>query len=90
MDSLFCVRVGEVAVSGVSLDAQVYPEAPGEVWKLGGLPGHKDFVIALVIVKNRHEPTVVVTLDSHGYPEAVPGRRTQWPIAEHNGWRRIA
>jgi len=77
-------------MSGTRLDAQVYPEAPGEVWKLGGLPGYRDFVIALVIVKNFCEPAIVVTLDAEGYPEAVPGRRATWPIAEHNGWRRIA
>lgn len=77
-------------MSGVKLDEQAYPEAPGEVWKLGGLSGHKDFVIALIVVKNRCEPSIAVTLDAVGYPEAVPGRKTQWPIAEHNGWRRIA
>lgn len=74
-------------MSGVRLDEQAYPETPGEVWKLGWF---RDFVVALVIVKNRCEPTIVVVLDSHDYPEAVPGKRAQWSIAEHNGWRRIA
>lgn len=76
-------------MSGQKLDEQAYPESPGEIWKLGGLLGTRDFVLALVIVKEHCEPPVVVTLDAIGYPEAIPGHRAQWPIAERNGWRRI-
>lgn len=77
-------------MNGQELEDQVYPQAPGEVWKLGRSSDPNDFVIVLVIVKNRRHPTtIVVTLDAVGYPEAIPGRRARWPIAEHNGWRRI-
>ena len=79
-------------MSRSKLEEQMYPVAAGEVWKLGGLPGRsgsEDFVIALVIVKNFYEAPLVITLDAVGYPEAVPGRKTQWPISKLNSWRRI-